>query len=162
MFANQSQFVSVYAEAKGIWRYLLTNRRQGQFHQTGGVSGFLLRGTDLHHQLVSIQLLFLKFFQPVPVWEHAAAVRRSLAYMRLTLITQSEQSDKEFLKEICKEDEVIAMALELLASLSVDEATRLAYLRRKDDVTNYNSTIQLLEFPATPKCLLKICWRMSN
>ena len=52
----------------------------------------------------------------------------------LTLITQSEQSDKKYLKEICKEDEVIAMALELLASLSVDEATRLAYLRRKDDV----------------------------
>ena len=63
----------------------------------------------------------------------------------LTLITQSEQSDKEFLKEICKEDAVIAMALEVLASLSVDEATRLAYIRRKDDVTNYNSTIQLLE-----------------
>ena len=54
----------------------------------------------------------------------------------LTLITQSEQSDKEFLKEICIEDEVIAMALELLASLSVDEATRLAYLRRKNDATN--------------------------
>ena len=60
----------------------------------------------------------------------------------LTLITQSEQSDKEFLKEICKEDEVIAMALDVLASLSVDEATRLAYLRRKDDVTNYYAVLQ--------------------
>ena len=61
------------------------------------------------------------------------------------LITQSEQNNKEFLKEICKEDEVIAMALGTLASLSVDEATRLAYMRRKDEMTNYYATLQLSE-----------------
>jgi len=63
----------------------------------------------------------------------------------LTLITQSEQSDKEFLKEICKSDEVIAMAVGVLASLSVDEATRLAYSRRKDEMTNYYAAMQQLE-----------------
>jgi predicted transposase/invertase (TIGR01784 family) len=63
----------------------------------------------------------------------------------LALITQSVQSDKGFLKEICKEDEVIAMALEVLASLSVDEATRLAYSRRQDDLTHYYAAMQQIE-----------------
>ena len=63
----------------------------------------------------------------------------------LTLITQSEQRDKEFLKEICKEDEVIAMTVGILASLSEDEATRLAYSRRQDEITNYYATVQQLE-----------------
>jgi predicted transposase/invertase (TIGR01784 family) len=63
----------------------------------------------------------------------------------LTLITQSEQNDKEFLKKICMEDEVIAMALEVLARLSVDEATRLAHSRRRDAITNYYASMQKLE-----------------
>ena len=63
----------------------------------------------------------------------------------LTLITQSAQIDKCFLKDICEEDEVIAMAFEVLASLSVDEATRLAYSRRQDDLTNYYAAIQKTE-----------------
>jgi len=37
------------------------------------------------------------------------------------------------------------MALGTLASLSVDEATRLAYMRRKDEMTNYYATLQLSE-----------------
>ena len=37
------------------------------------------------------------------------------------------------------------MAMEILASLSEDEATRLAYSRRKDDLTNYNTVLQKTE-----------------
>ena len=63
----------------------------------------------------------------------------------LTLITQSEQSDKGILKEICKEDEVIAMTVGLLASLSEDQATRLAYSRRKDAITHYYAAVKRSE-----------------
>jgi len=63
----------------------------------------------------------------------------------LTLITQSEQSDKEILKEICKEDEVIAMTVGLLARLSEDQATRLAYSRRKDAMTHYYAVVKRSE-----------------
>ena len=60
----------------------------------------------------------------------------------LTLITQFEQPNKEYLKKICREDEVIAMAVEILASLSEEQATRLAYLRRKDEMTNYYTVMR--------------------
>jgi predicted transposase/invertase (TIGR01784 family) len=76
---------------------------------------------------------------------HGQDIQPDMFTKWLTLITQSEQNDKEFLKEICKEDEVIAMAVNVLASLSVDEATRLAHMRRKDELTNYYATIQQLE-----------------
>jgi predicted transposase/invertase (TIGR01784 family) len=60
----------------------------------------------------------------------------------LTLITQSEQGNKEYLKEICREDEVIAMTVEVLASMSVEDATRLAYSRRKDEMTHYYAVLK--------------------
>ena len=37
------------------------------------------------------------------------------------------------------------MAVCILASLSEDEATRLAYSRRQDEITNYYATLQQLE-----------------
>jgi len=76
---------------------------------------------------------------------HGQDIQADMFTKWLMLITQSEQNNKEFLKEICKEDEVIAMALGILASLSVDEATRLAYMRRKDEMTNYYATLQRAE-----------------
>ena len=63
----------------------------------------------------------------------------------LTLITQSEQRDKEYLKKICDEDEEIAMTVELIASLTEDQATRLAYLRRKDQMASYYAAIRQTE-----------------
>ena len=63
----------------------------------------------------------------------------------LTLITQSEQNDKEVLKEICKADEVIAMTIGVLARLSEDQATRLAYARRKDAMTHYYAVVKRSE-----------------
>ena len=40
---------------------------------------------------------------------------------------------------------LIAMTVGILARLSEDEATRLAYSRRQDEITNYYATIQQLE-----------------
>ena len=56
----------------------------------------------------------------------------------LTLITQKEIADKEILRRMCEEEEVIKMAVETLARLSEDKIERQAYQRRLDELHSYN------------------------
>ena len=106
---------------------------------------FQVRERDGHELLLNDMELHYINMRAFVEEHHGGDVPPDMFTKWLTLITQSKQSDKEFLKDICREDEVIAMAVGILASLTEDEATRLAYSRRQDEITNYYATIQQLE-----------------
>ena len=56
----------------------------------------------------------------------------------LMLITQKEIADKEALRRMCEEEEVLYMAVETLARLSEDKIKRYEYQRRLDELHSYN------------------------
>ena len=63
----------------------------------------------------------------------------------LILITEKEIADKEILRKICEEEEVIKVAVETLARLSEDKIKRQAYQRRLDELYSYNRLLASLE-----------------
>jgi predicted transposase/invertase (TIGR01784 family) len=63
----------------------------------------------------------------------------------LMLITQKEIADKEILRKICREEEVMKMAVETLVRLSQDKIKRQAYQRRLDELNSYNRALARAE-----------------
>ena len=109
---------------------------------------FQIRERDVRQLLLpDLELHFINM--RAFVTKHKTPETKQASYDKFTkwllLITQSEQSDKEILKKICEEDGEIAVAVELLASMSEDEATRFAYSQRRDMMISYYSALRETE-----------------
>ena len=59
----------------------------------------------------------------------------------LAVITEKDIEDKKIIKNICREQEEISMAVSTLVSLSEDKVTRQAYQKRQDEIMLYNKRI---------------------
>jgi len=63
----------------------------------------------------------------------------------LAVITEKDIEDKKIIKNICREQEEISMAVSTLVSLSEDKVIRQAYQKRQDEIMLYNKRISNYE-----------------